>query len=63
MTELTVGVVIKILATAAYPFLEYYLGKTHKIKANSVLELVLNGALFILKSLSKTNSDKSTGGG
>lgn len=40
----------KILGTAAYVVLEYWLGKTDKVKAASVLELVIDqGKKFYLK--------------
>jgi hypothetical protein len=60
--QITILFVLKVLSIASYPFVEYYLGKTKKVQANSVLELVLTIASSILKSLSNTNSNGSTGG-
>lgn len=38
---------VKIAGVAAYAALEYWLGKTDKVKAGSVVEAVLNGAKAI----------------
>ena len=32
----------KLLGIAGYALLEYYIGKTDKIKANSLIELLIN---------------------
>jgi hypothetical protein len=55
--QITALFVIKVASIALYPFLEYYLGKTKKVKANSVLELVLHVGLSILKTLSKKTKE------
>jgi len=39
------------LAGLAYSGLEYWLGRTNRVKAGSVLEAVLNGGKFVLTAL------------
>lgn len=42
----------KILGIAAYAALEYWLGKTPKVKAGSAIELVLDGVKYLAKGKS-----------
>ena len=55
---MTVILAIKISSAAIYTLLEYWLGKTKKVKANSALELVLTTSLDIIKVIRKNISDQ-----
>lgn len=45
--------VAKLLGTVGYMALEYWLGKTDKVKAGSTLELVVNVLKFLKPTLTK----------
>lgn len=44
---------VAALACGGYLLLEYWLGKTDKVKAGSTLELVLNGTKTVLAAVCK----------
>lgn len=50
MEPVTLVVLAKPAAIFAYALLEYWLGKTDKVKAGSAIELVVNLVKSILKS-------------
>lgn len=47
-TGITVWGVIQVVGPIAYMVLEYWLGKTDKVKAGSVIEAVLNVAKYFI---------------
>lgn len=53
MTGVDTTVIIQVIGVAAYALLEYWLGKTEKVKAASMVELVIGGALSALKKKEK----------
>jgi len=48
---MTIAAILKLIALIVYPIIEYFLGKTKKLQANSVLELILNILESILKMI------------
>lgn len=50
MEPVTFLVLAKPAAIFAYALLEYWLGKTDKVKAGSTIELLVNAVKYVLKS-------------
>ncbi len=62
ITVATITIVLKGLAVAAYPLVEYWIGRTKKVKSNSVLELVLGSSLVIINSIRKSSEPPENSG-
>jgi hypothetical protein len=51
----------KLIATLLYLVVEFWLGKTDKVKAGSVLEIVLNAVKGFLSKFTKAAPEKKDG--
>lgn len=46
--------IVQVIGVTVYSILEYWLGRTEKVQAASMIELVINGALSALSKKEKS---------